>query len=278
MFSKRFLSEDSDDSLPVDEEDTFEVFDPVQTPMDIATSIQDYGVTRYLDLRRQIEDSSTRPIDDQLEPTEQLREERRRLEYYSMVADTKNSVADKSVEDLQNMVGMMSAELALWRERDQRRVKIRKWLLGHRFGGTGSVDQRRLHHDDGHAPLHDAAAEGNTDIVRLLLQEGASVNLRNKQEMTPLDIAEWHLFNHCGRPKACRKTHMLNLYEPTAHLLKGYGGQRFVRSNLHTRRDELDDNISECSLNTISTSATISDHLSKNSGMGLLRKKNTAAF
>ncbi len=64
--------------------------------------------------------------------------------------------------------------------------------MEHRFFGDGSMDQRRLHHDDGHCPLHDAATEGNVDIVKLLLSAGANVNLINKFDMTPLALAEWY--------------------------------------------------------------------------------------
>merc|ERR1719223_1829556 len=87
-------------------------------------------------------------------------------------------------------------ELSYWRQWDERRQTIRKWLLEHRFFGDGSVDQRRLHHDDGHCPLHDASVEGNDEMVKHLLLAGANVNLVNKFDMTPLDLAEWYQRSH----------------------------------------------------------------------------------
>ncbi len=43
-------------------------------------------------------------------------------------------------------------------------------------------------HCRGMTPLHDAVQNGHIDVVKLLVSRGASVNRRNKDGQTPLDI------------------------------------------------------------------------------------------
>eukprot|EP00397_Hematodinium_sp_SG-2012_P035783 GEMP01038546.1.p1 GENE.GEMP01038546.1~~GEMP01038546.1.p1 ORF type:complete len:283 (+),score=59.07 GEMP01038546.1:314-1162(+) len=264
MFSRRFFADDSDDSLEP-ETDTFEVVEDIETPVDLVRNIKDRGLGSYLKLRKQVEDTSTRPTNDPLEAGELLRVERREREYRESIALVAESTAEKTPDELRDLVGQLSAELTIRRDREKRREKIRMWFMENRFEACGSVDQRRLHHDDGHAPLHDAAIEANADMVRLLLEEGATVNLRNKQEMTPLDIAEWHLAGHCGRPPKCRKAHTQLLYQPLVELLGQYGGRHFACVAHGTDIDNRDEgvldkdveNVSMFSETSIQTESTV---------------------
>ena len=46
-----------------------------------------------------------------------------------------------------------------------------EWVTG-AFFGDSSVDQRPLHHDNGHAPLHNAPVEGDDQMSRLVDTSG----------------------------------------------------------------------------------------------------------
>jgi ankyrin repeat protein len=41
----------------------------------------------------------------------------------------------------------------------------------------------------GHIPLHEASANGNVELVKLLIDNGADVNARSDDGKTPLDFA-----------------------------------------------------------------------------------------
>lgn len=62
--------------------------------------------------------------------------------------------------------------------------------------------------DSGAFPLHDAAAAGRTDIVRLLMAKGARINRKDDLGRTPLDLAEE------------------NAHKPVVALLRKYGAKR----------------------------------------------------
>lgn len=49
-----------------------------------------------------------------------------------------------------------------------------------------SVNARGLDDD---TPLHDASSNGHVRLVKLLVEKGADINVKNKRGKTPLDVA-----------------------------------------------------------------------------------------
>ena len=47
-----------------------------------------------------------------------------------------------------------------------------------------------LQNNVGDTPLHTACVEGSREVVKLLMQSKASVNTRNNEDKTPLDLAD----------------------------------------------------------------------------------------
>ena len=47
-----------------------------------------------------------------------------------------------------------------------------------------------LQNSVGDTPLHTACEEGSREVVKLLMQSRASVDARNKDDKTPLDLAD----------------------------------------------------------------------------------------
>ncbi len=63
------------------------------------------------------------------------------------------------------------------------RIEIVERLL------DGGADPSLGGGDDENSPLHDAAARGSTDAALLLIERGANVNRRNKDEFPPIHVA-----------------------------------------------------------------------------------------
>jgi len=61
-----------------------------------------------------------------------------------------------------------------------------KAVAAHLDYGT-SVNEKNLNNKN-NTPLHAAIAENKLDIIKLLIQRGANVNLKNDDENTPLDF------------------------------------------------------------------------------------------
>jgi len=61
-----------------------------------------------------------------------------------------------------------------------------KAVAAHLDYGT-SVNEKNLNNKN-NTPLHAAIAENKLDIIKLLIQRGANVNLKNDEENTPLDF------------------------------------------------------------------------------------------
>ena len=61
-----------------------------------------------------------------------------------------------------------------------------KAVAAHLDYGT-SVNEKNLNNKN-NTPLHAAIAENKLDIIKLLIQRGANVNLKNDDEKTPLDF------------------------------------------------------------------------------------------
>lgn len=51
------------------------------------------------------------------------------------------------------------------------------------------ADKEKVTRSDGWTPLHCAAWNGRSDVVRLLLEAGAQKDARTKAELSPLDLA-----------------------------------------------------------------------------------------
>jgi ankyrin repeat protein len=65
---------------------------------------------------------------------------------------------------------------------DPRFVRL---LLDH--GADPNIRER----EDGNTPLHLASQNGRTEIARLLVEHGASVEVQDNLGRTPLDVASW---------------------------------------------------------------------------------------
>ena len=56
------------------------------------------------------------------------------------------------------------------------------------------ADVNKRDRDDGRTALHYSARKNNTDAIRLLLQNGASTTIKDNKGRTPIDVAREH--NH----------------------------------------------------------------------------------
>lgn len=186
---------------------------------------------RVVRLWKRQEDISERPLAAELEPSEESRNARRcaTFDAAASAAAADGRLAAVEQRELLEMVARLATEVGEWRTTYERRERIRVWLPQHRFEPDGGVDQRRLHHDDGHSPMHDAAKEGDEVMVRLLIEEGAFVNVRNNNDMSPLDLVEWLLHDLQGSA-ALRSEHRnrIDWLERSARTLRKYGARRFV--------------------------------------------------
>lgn len=78
--------------------------------------------------------------------------------------------------DIKNCAGLTPLMLAVWHSETFKAL----------FDKCKNPD----HADEGETLLHRAALEGNLDIARFLLEQGAAINVKNNAGLTPLEIAQ----------------------------------------------------------------------------------------
>jgi ankyrin repeat protein len=66
----------------------------------------------------------------------------------------------------------------------QKNMEIVKLLIQHRFDINAQGTQ------NGYTPLHDAVWSNNTEVIKLLLDEGAKTNLKGRDGLTPYGKAK----------------------------------------------------------------------------------------
>eukprot|EP00746_Dinoflagellata_sp_MGD_P099228 gnl/MRDRNA2_/MRDRNA2_40349_c0_seq1.p1 gnl/MRDRNA2_/MRDRNA2_40349_c0~~gnl/MRDRNA2_/MRDRNA2_40349_c0_seq1.p1 ORF type:complete len:271 (-),score=57.00 gnl/MRDRNA2_/MRDRNA2_40349_c0_seq1:48-860(-) len=193
---------------------------------------------RLVGLWKKDEDLSAKPVGSELEGPEEQQLARRQQQLQNSTSEVMTGMLSElgSVQ-LRAMAAQLAIEVATWRTRERRREEVRSFLLTHRFNPNCGADQRRLHHDDGHSPLHDAVCEGNEAMTQLLLEEGVTVNQMTKNDMTPLDLAEWYLTRQVpsGAIEKPEFWEWRSALERTACLLRRHGARNSVRREY--RRD-----------------------------------------
>ncbi|XP_034627997.1 protein phosphatase 1 regulatory subunit 12A isoform X5 [Trachemys scripta elegans] len=110
--------------------------------------------------------------------------------------DTPLDIAEEEAmeELLQNEVNRQGVDIAAARKEEERIMlrDARQWL------NSGRINDVR-HAKSGGTALHVAAAKGYTEVLKLLIQAGYDVNIKDYDGWTPL-----HAAAHWGKEEACR--------------------------------------------------------------------------
>ncbi|XP_065908634.1 uncharacterized protein [Dysidea avara] len=93
-----------------------------------------------------------------------------------------------------------------------------------------------MRNKDGDTPLHDAASRGHHSVCSLLLQNGANIEMRNKDNNTPLDMAKngrhdrvVQLFKSYPQKKLQRKKEIMASLQKSLNKAKNQHGKISVR-------------------------------------------------
>lgn len=110
--------------------------------------------------------------------------------------DTPLDIAEEEAmeELLQNEVNRQGVDIEAARKEEERIMlrDARQWL------NSGHINDVR-HAKSGGTALHVAAAKGYTEVLKLLIQAGYDVNIKDYDGWTPL-----HAAAHWGKEEACR--------------------------------------------------------------------------